>query len=57
MELIASLGEIDPELEEYYLNEDINVPEDLLKASIRRNTLNQKFCPVLMGSAYKNKGV
>ena len=57
MELIATLGEVDPQLEEYYLNEDINVPLDLLKASIRRNTIKQSFCPVLMGSAYKNKGI
>lgn len=40
MELVATLGEIDPELEEYYLNEDINVPEDILKACIRRNTIS-----------------
>jgi hypothetical protein len=40
MELVATLGEIDPELEEYYLNEDPNVPEELLKACIRRNTIS-----------------
>jgi elongation factor G len=57
MELVAALGEIDPEIEEYYLNEDINVPVDKLKEAIRKNTINNKFCPVLMGSAYKNKGV
>lgn len=39
MELVATLGEIDPELEEYYLNEDINVPIDILMACIRRNTI------------------
>jgi elongation factor G len=35
LELIESLGEIDPNIEEYYLNEDINVPIDVLKKSIR----------------------
>jgi len=39
------------------LNEDINIPQDILKKSIRENTINLKFCPVFMGSAYKNKGV
>ena len=51
------MAEYDPEIEEYYLNEDVHVPIDLLKKSIRRLTLEQKFCPVFMGSAYKNKGI
>jgi len=33
------------------------VPEDLLRAAIRRGTLVRGLTPVLMGSAYKNKGV
>ena len=57
MELLAALAEVDPEIEEYYLNEDINVPEDVLKKSIRESTIALKFCPVFLGSAYKNKGV
>jgi elongation factor G len=36
MELISHLAEVDPEIEEYYLNEDLNVPEDVLKKSIRK---------------------
>ncbi|TNV85860.1 hypothetical protein FGO68_gene2702 [Halteria grandinella] len=57
LELLASLADHDPEIEEYYLNEDINIPIDVLKKSIRQLTIEQKFCPVYMGSAYKNKGV
>jgi len=57
LELISALAEHDPTIEEFYLNEDINVPVDVLKSSIRKLTVEQKFCPVFMGSAYKNKGV
>jgi elongation factor G len=39
------------------LNEDLNIPVDIMKKAIREQTISQKFCPVFMGSAYKNKGV
>jgi len=57
LELLGSLAEVDPEIEEFYLNEDINIDEDVIKKSIRKNTINLSFCPVYLGSAYKNKGV
>ena len=57
LELLGALAEHDPTIEEYYLNEDVNVPIDVIKKSIRQLTIEQKFCPVFMGSAYKNKGV
>lgn len=44
-------------MEEYFLEENIDIPEEELRAVIRKNTLNLSFCPVFMGSAYKNKGV
>jgi len=44
-------------MEEYFLEETIDIPEDELKECIRRNTINLNFSPVFMGSAYKNKGV
>jgi len=44
-------------MEEYFLEENIDVPEDELKACIRKNTINLNFSPVFLGSAYKNKGV
>lgn len=55
-ELIEQLANIDHEIEELYLNES-PISEEQLKKSIRRQTLALKFCPVFMGSAYKNKGV
>jgi elongation factor G len=44
-------------MEEYFLEETIDIPEEELKACIRKNTLSLAFCPVFFGSAYKNKGV
>lgn len=41
---------------ELFLNEQ-PVDADTLRAAIRRATLALKFQPVLMGSAFKNKGV
>jgi len=39
LELIASLAEHDPNIEEYFLNEDANVPVDVMKKSIRQLTI------------------
>ncbi len=57
LELLGTLADHDQTIEEYYLNEDINIPIDVLKKAIRKCTIEQKFSPVFMGSAYKNKGV
>lgn len=58
LEMLSCLAECGEEaMEEYYLDENIDVPEDLLKDVIRRNTINLNFSPVFLGSAYKNKGV
>ncbi|KMY19016.1 elongation factor G [Bacillus sp. FSL K6-4563] len=54
--LIEAVAELDEELMEKYLEgEEITIPE--LKAAIRKGTLNVEFYPVLVGSAFKNKGV
>jgi len=58
LELIGTLADHDERLEEYFLEEDWEgVPKDLLKECIRTHTINNNFCPVYMGSAFKNKGV
>ena len=44
-------------MEEYYLEENCDVPVDELKAAIRKQTIDLSFCPVFLGSAFKNKGV
>ena len=58
LELISCLAECGDEyMEENYLEENIDIPEETLKEAIRKYTLTLEFCPVFMGSAYKNKGV
>lgn len=55
-DLIEAVAELDEELMEKYLEgEEITIPE--LKGAIRKGTLNVEFYPVLVGSAFKNKGV
>ncbi len=55
-ELIAAMGDFDDEVAMLYL-EDKEVSTELLRKAIRKATLSLKFIPVMMGSAYKNKGV
>ena len=55
-ELIEHLANNDPEIEDLYYN-DKDITAEILEKSIRKQTIEQKFCPVFMGSAYKNKGV
>jgi elongation factor G len=58
LDLLSCLAECgDEKMEEYYLDENIEVPEEELKSTIRKHTLSLDFCPVFLGSAYKNKGV
>jgi len=55
-ELIEVLANNDPEIEDLYLHEK-EITAEILEKSIRKQTISLKFCPVFMGSAYKNKGV
>jgi elongation factor G len=48
---------VDESMEEHYMDENHNIDAAELKACIRKNTINLNFCPVFMGSAFKNKGV
>lgn len=54
--LVEAVAETDDELMEKYLgDEEISIPE--LKAAIRKATTDVEFYPVLVGTAFKNKGV
>ncbi|KAF8288869.1 putative Elongation factor G1, mitochondrial [Trypanosoma cruzi] len=55
-ELIERLAESDSEMEEVFLN-DKEPTTEMIHAAIRRATIANKFIPVLLGSAYRNKGV
>jgi elongation factor G len=55
-DLVAAIADLDESIAEYFLN-DQEPPEDALKAGIRKATIELKFTPVFVGSAYKNKGV
>jgi elongation factor G len=55
-DLIAAVGDFDETVGNKYLSgEDVTVEE--LRLAIRKATLSLNFTPVMVGSAYKNKGV
>ncbi|MDR1903523.1 MAG: elongation factor G, partial [Treponema sp.] len=55
-ELVDAASMHSDELAELYLAGEL-IPEDLLHQAIRKGTLEEKFVPVMVGSAYKNKGI
>ena len=54
--LLEKISDLDDTIAEKIINGDAVSVQDL-KAAIRRATLSLKFCPLLMGSAYRNKAV
>ncbi len=54
-EMLDAISLFSDELTEAILEE--NVTEDLVMDAIRRGTLSLRLTPVLIGSAYKNKGI
>ena len=55
-ELIDAASLFSDELAEKYLAGG-DIGEELIRAAIRAGTLTESFVPVMMGSAYKNKGI
>jgi elongation factor G len=54
--LLEALAEVDENiLERYLADEPVAVPE--IRAALRQGTIDLKLVPVLLGSAFKNKGV
>ncbi len=54
--LIEQLAEKDDAIMQRYLNNQ-QIPEDLIKKSIRENTLRGEILPVFCGSSLRNKGI
>jgi elongation factor G len=55
-ELIDAVSLFDDTLAEKFLAGE-EIPETMLRAAIRKGTLAEQFVPVMVGSAYKNKGI
>jgi elongation factor G len=55
-DLVEQIANLDEEIGALFLEEKPVSPEQL-KAGIRRQTIANTFCPVVGGSAFKNKGV
>jgi elongation factor G len=54
--LIEGIAELDEALMEKYLNAE-EITKEELKLAIRKGTLSVEFFPVVLGTAFKNKGV
>jgi elongation factor G len=55
-ELVSAIADLDDEVGTAFLEEK-PITIEMLKAGIRRQTIANKFVPVVGGSAFKNKGV
>src|SRR5690349_6113837 len=55
--LIDSIAEFDDELTETYLEDESSVTPEMIRRALRVGTLADAITPVLLGSAFKNKGV
>ena len=56
-QLIDAIAEHDDELTEAYLTDEESVTPELIRRALRKATLAIAVTPVLLGSAFKNKGV
>jgi elongation factor G len=56
-QLVESVCELDDELLECYLEGDADIPSEKIYRTIRQGTLDMKVTPVLLGAAFKNKGI
>src|SRR2546422_3741379 len=56
-QLIDSVAEFDDELTETYLMDEESVTPEMIRRAVRAGTLANRISPVLLGSAFKNKGV
>ncbi|MCL2805756.1 MAG: elongation factor G [Treponema sp.] len=55
-ELMDAISMFDDELAEKFLGGE-KIPEEMIYAAIRKGTLAEQFVPVMLGSAYRFKGI
>jgi elongation factor G len=55
-ELLDAVSMFSDELAELYLGGE-TISEDMIRKAIRKGTITEQFVPVMVGSAYKNKGI
>ena len=56
-QLIDAISHFDDEVLEAYLEDESSVGADMIRRAVRAGTLSDEITPVLLGSAFKNKGV
>ena len=56
-QLLDAIAEKDEELLETYLEDEESVTSDMIRRALRKATLEAAVTPVLLGSAFKNKGI
>ncbi len=56
-QLIDAVADHDDELMEAYLLDESSVTPEMLRCALRKATLDMSVVPVLLGTAFKNKGV
>jgi elongation factor G len=56
-QLIDSISHFDDEVLEAYIEDESSVTADQIRRAVRAATLADEITPVLLGSAFKNKGV
>ncbi|MEW6531684.1 MAG: elongation factor G [Thermodesulfobacteriota bacterium] len=55
--LVESVCELDDELLEAYLEGDTDIPSERICQTIRKGTLSLQITPVVVGAAFRNKGI
>jgi len=56
-QLIDAISHFDDEVLEAYLEDENSVTPEMIRRAVRAGTLSDDITPVLLGSAFKNKGV